>query len=98
MMTVKKQREIVIEYERIQLIRKRAKTELAHCGKCDQGSDFVPLLDAADLFGTTDTDLFHFISSNDCHYHLDATSRIFLCVTSLIESLKHRDQTRRLMA
>lgn len=62
MMTPKKLREIVIEYERIQLIRKRAKTELAHCGKCDQGSDFVPLLDAADLFGTTDMDLFDLVA------------------------------------
>lgn len=97
-MTPKKQREIVIEYERIQLIRKRAKTELAPCAKCGRGSDFVPLLDAADLFGTTDTDLFRFISANDCHYHLDATSRISVCVPSLIERLKLQNETRRLTA
>ena len=46
-MTPKGKREIVVEYEQIRLIRKRARTALAHCDKCGTEADFVRLTDAA---------------------------------------------------
>lgn len=97
-MTAKRQREIVIEYERIQLIRKRAKTEIAHCRDCGGDADVVPLIEAGELFETTNVDLFRFIKQNGCHYHVSAHGRIYLCVTSLLECMQQKNQIRRIGA
>jgi len=83
-------REIVIEYERIQLIRKRAKTELACCCKCSRQSDFVSLRDAAELFEAKESDLFDFAQNNDCHYRGDTETSIQLCITSLLACMRSR--------
>ena len=84
MTTVKKQREIVIEYERIQLIRKRARTELANCLECGGDTDFVTLTSAAELFDRTEDEIFQFIQQNRCHYRADDADKIQLCLTSLL--------------
>ena len=87
-MKVKRHREIVIEYERIQLIRKRAITERAHCHDCGHEADFVTLPDAADIFGTTETDLFHFLQINNCHYRVSNETKTQLCLVSLLACMK----------
>ena len=97
-MTAKRQREIVIEYERIQLIRKRAKTEIAHCRECGGGADVVSLIEAGELFETGHVDLFQFIKQNDCHYHVGDGNKIYLCVTSLLECMQHKNDIRRIGA
>ncbi len=81
-------REIVIEYERIQLIRKRARTELASCSECSGQSDFVGLHEAAQLFEANESDLFRFAQNNDCHYRTIANTNIQLCITSLLACMK----------
>ena len=88
MMAAKRQREIVIEYERIQLIRKRANTELAHCDKCGGDGYFVHLSQAAELFGTAEMELFDFIKHNSCHYRSDVGAGVQLCLASLLACMK----------
>lgn len=96
-MTAQIRRAIVIEFEKVQAIRKRAKTSLAFCVQCRIDVDFVPLIEAAELFGTALEDLFQFTRQNECHYHVGG-DRIYLCVPSLIERMRHKNQIRRLMA
>lgn len=87
-MTTQRQREIVIEYERIQLIRKKAKTELTHCERCGGESDFVAIDAAAELFEIHIDDLFAFIIGNDCHHH--AAAKTLVCINSLLATIKTR--------
>ena len=67
-MTAGRQREIVIEFEKVQLIRKRAKTTLAHCERCNAEADFVGVRLAAELFGIAVGDLTQFVVNNAVHY------------------------------
>ena len=97
-MTVKQQREIVIEFERVQLIRKRARTRLASCDRCGIVSDVVSLIEAAELFETDHENLLQFIRQNDCHFHVGDHSKIYLCVVSLLDTMKRKNNIRRLMA
>lgn len=82
-------REVVIEYERIQLIRKRAKTDLADCPGCGRSSDHVRLETAVELFETTADGLREFVEKNNCHHHA-ATTGTLLCLDSLLAVMKNR--------
>jgi len=94
-MTAQRQREIVIEFEKVRTIRKRAKTTLADCRGCDSETDAVTLVEAAGLFEITHENLFQFIKQNDCHYHVTIDDRIYLCVPSLLESMQRQTAERR---
>ena len=83
-MTTKKQREIIVEFERIQLIRKRAKTNLARCERCGIDTDQVSLNETAELFEIPLNDLGKFIRQNDCHYNANGE----VCLTSLLAKLQ----------
>ena len=87
-MKIQKQREIVIEFERVQFIRKRAKTHLINCRECRRETDFVSLREAASLFGTSVEQLFEFIKINNSHYEIDANGEIFICLISLLAQMK----------
>ncbi len=91
-------REIVIEFERVETIRKRAATRLTQCPGCEAQADAVSLVDAAELFEISRDEMFRFIELNDCHYHLNIDDRIYLCVPSLLESMRQRGQVRALSA
>ena len=97
-MTAQIRRAIVIEFEKVQAIRKRAKTSLAFCVHCRIDVDAVPLIEAAELFETALEDLFQFTRQNECHYHVGGDDIIYLCVPSLIERMQQKNQTRQLMA
>jgi hypothetical protein len=97
-MTTQPQREVVIEIERIQVIRKRAKTRLMRCIGCREATDFVPLAEAAELFEVDEVHIAGFIQRNDCHYQTANTETIFLCVPSLLERMKQFEGRRRLTA
>ncbi len=86
-MTPQGKREIVIEYERIQLIRKRARTEVAHCQGCGTVTDFVRVADVASLFEIGVDDAIEFASGNGCHYRKDS-GPASLCLSSLLARLK----------
>lgn len=87
-------REVVIEYERIQVIRKRAKTDLAECPGCGHTSDHVRLEIAIELFETTADGIREFVERNNCHQHA-ATTGTLLCLDSLLEVMKTRRLRRR---
>jgi hypothetical protein len=97
-MRPEKQRQIVIEFEKVRTIRKRAKTRLVHCDGCSADADIVTLIEAADLFETDPEELFHFIRQNNCHFHVNNDANIYLCVPSLIERMTQRVEIRRLSA
>lgn len=81
-------REIVIEVERIQLVRKRARTHLHTCDRCEAVSDFVGLSDAARLFEIERDRLFDFIQKNGCHFIDAQHGEIQICLTSLLERMR----------
>ena len=81
-------REVVIEIERIQLVRKRAKTNVHYCEKCGGESDFVGLDDAARLFEVERTQLFNFIQRNGSHFIDDISGEKQICLASLLERMR----------
>lgn len=81
-------REIVIEVERIQLVRKRARTNLHYCETCKAVSDFVRLSDAARLFEIKRDRLFAFIQDNGCHFIDAEQGERQICLTSLLERMR----------
>ena len=93
-MTAKRQREIVIEFEKVKLIRKRAKTLLVNCRGCGRSTDLVPLLEAAELFETAPDNLLRFGKENDCHYQILDEGNIYLCLVSLLAGLKRKNNYR----
>lgn len=86
-MTAERQREIVVEFERIQLIRKRAKTKLSFCDDCGCKRDQVGIASAAELFEIAADELETFVKAN--HVHLNADSQI--CLTSLLGAMNDRN-------
>ena len=89
-MTPQKQREIVIEFEKVQTIRKRAATMVAHCSGCGGEADFVALRAAAELFDTPDSDLASFIAANAVHTGIN----VDICIPSLLAVIHERTNGR----
>lgn len=85
-MTPQKQREIVIEFEKVRTIRKRAKTSFAFCPSCGTDTDFVELLSAAQLFDIYDGDLAAFVAANAVHHDGDMD----ICFPSLLAVMHAR--------
>jgi hypothetical protein len=87
-MGVRQPREIVVEFEQVRIIRKRAMAHLAFCHGCGTRSDMVSLNEAAGLFGAGSQDLFYFLKENGCHYHIDHGGMTQLCIASLLANMK----------
>ncbi|MGC2238848.1 MAG: hypothetical protein WA584_22020 [Pyrinomonadaceae bacterium] len=87
-MKIQRQREIVIEFERIQLVRKKARTRLLLCRECRRETDFVSLTEAAALFGTNPPQIFAFIKTNRSHFETGVDGEIFICLISLLACMK----------
>ena len=81
-------REIVIEVERIQLVRKRARTHLHNCEQCNAVSDYVSLSDAARLFEIERDRLLDFIQKHGCHFIDARHGEIQICLASLLERMR----------
>lgn len=81
-------REIVVEYEQIKLIRKRASTEVAYCPDCGDMADFLQLADATGLFESDGERIIRFCNGNDCHYVTREDGEIGLCLPSLLASIR----------
>lgn len=84
------EREVVLEIEHIQIVRKRAKTSLRFCRDCNRTSDFITLRCAADLFSTTPSALFEFTQSHVCHFQIASEQQILLCLTDLLKAMSKR--------
>ena len=79
-----KTRNIILEIERVQLIRKRCQSQPRFCSDCLTDSDFITAKEAALLFGTYPENLIQFIEANSGHYTKDADGAIFICVNSFL--------------
>ncbi len=86
-MTVKNYREIVIEFERVQLTRKRARTEVVQCPKCEEAVDFVGVVEAAELFESDADEILEFAVSQGCHFRTNGEGAIALCVRSMFNAM-----------
>ena len=93
-MPTKRQREIVIEYERILLIRRRAKTDREHCKFCRADVDLVSITAAAEIFETPEVELFRFMQINRCHFTAEKGETVRICIPSLLACLKTRALNR----
>ena len=89
LMTTKRQREIVIEFEKIQLIRKRARTRLEYCEGCGTEADLIEMRVAAELFDTNITDLTEFVVKNSVHYSKEGAA-IVICIPSLLATMHEK--------
>jgi hypothetical protein len=89
-MSAAAKREIVIEIERIRVIRKRAKTELVFCGKCGKIVDFVSLVDVSALFMTETHKIFKFLTDNGCHFYEEINGDIYICLIELLETMRFK--------
>jgi hypothetical protein len=83
-------RQVVVEIEHTQIVRKRAKTYLKHCRECRQERDFLPVKGASTLFSIEQTTLIEFAIENHCHYSIDESGDIQLCLTRLLAQMSRR--------
>lgn len=88
-MKILRSREIVIEYERVRLITKKAQTLVALCGECGAESDFAAIGDAAELFETEIGVLTSFVARHKCHFRT-GDGMIYVCVPSLLEGMRRQ--------
>lgn len=94
-MKPRKNREIVVEFERVQVVRRRARAHVLFCRACASDVDFIGLMDAATLFSTPSETLFEFIRINKTHFVTSPESEILICLTSLLAALrKHSPNSR----
>lgn len=96
-MKILRSREIVIEYERVQTIARRARTQVANCAGCAGESDFVTVSDAAELFNTDSERLVEFISANGIHVQTDLVGTIFVCLNSLLARMRDKDRGQKML-
>lgn len=81
-------REVIVEIERVRVIRKRARTKLLYCLECGSEADFVSLSESSKLFEVSETVLKGFLDANDCHCQRNTCGQIYICVGSLLTSMQ----------
>jgi hypothetical protein len=89
-MMIGRTREIVVEVERIKLLRKRARSHLMFCAECDSEADFISVKAAASLFSVCEKEVASFVEAHRCHGVNFAGTRSYICVGSLISVLRSR--------
>lgn len=79
-------REIVVELERTEVIRKRARTTVSFCEDCWRETDFIAAAEAAWLFGLDEADFFQLACGPSAHIKR-ADERTLVCTASIIAQL-----------
>lgn len=83
-MTGLSQKQLVIELERVQTVRRRIPTRLGHCLDCREPADLVELADLARLFEVSVAEAVLQLQRRRIHMqHLD-TGSIAVCAGSLL--------------
>jgi hypothetical protein len=95
-MKIQRKREIVLEFERVQLVRKKARTHIIFCRDCASEADFVSLREASALFATPAENLLQFVRMNNCHFETVADGEIYICLVSLLASMKAKANVSRI--
>ena len=83
-------REIVVEFERIERIRRTAPTILMRCAECQQEVEHVRVNEAAKLFGSTESDIGSFLNENNCHRSVIGENKHVACVASVLDAMNRR--------
>jgi hypothetical protein len=95
-MKIQKKREIVIEFERVQLVRKKALTHVIFCRSCGRAVDFVALREAAALFTTPADNLLKFVRVSNSHFETIADGEIYICLVSFLTAMKAKTNLSRI--
>ena len=92
-MKISPKREVIVEIERLTLVRKRATTTLEWCRECGKSTDLIPLVKAAELFSITPAELLEFTRVNHCHFSVGRDGEIHLCLVALLSAMSKRITT-----
>lgn len=95
-MKIQRKREIVIEFERVQTVRRKARTHIIFCRDCAAEVDFVSLREAAALFSTPAENLMQFVRAGGSHFESGADGEIYLCLVSFLASMKAKTNVSRI--
>lgn len=95
-MKIQKKREIVIEFERVQLVRKKARTHIIFCRNCGREVDFIAIREAAALFMTPAETLLKFIRVSNSHFETAADGEIYICLVSFLTAMKSKTNLSRI--
>jgi hypothetical protein len=95
-MKMQKKREIVIEFERVQLVRKKAQTHLIFCRRCSSEVDFIAMREAVALFTTSAENLLRFVRASQSHFEAGADGEIFICLFSFLTAMKAKNNLSRI--
>lgn len=87
-MKIQKKREIVIEFERVQIVRKKARTHVNFCRNCARDVDFLALAEAAALFTTQAEHLLQFVRISNSHFETTADGEIYICLVSFLLAMR----------
>ena len=94
-MKIQKKREIVIEFERVQIVRKKARTHVIFCRNCGREVDFISIREAVALFTTQGDNLMQFVRVNNCHFETVAAGEIYICLVSFLGAMKAKTNLSR---
>ena len=97
-MSIRTKREIVVEFERVLIVRKRAKTHLLICSECGRKMDFVFLDEASQLFETAADDLFRFVKENSCHFQMLPAGGVAICLYVFLHMMRKKSNGFRLQS
>ena len=95
-MKIQKKREIVLEFERVQLVRKKAQTHLIFCRSCGREVDFISVREAAILFTTRAEQLLQFVKVNKSHFETGADGELYLCLVSFLAAMQAKTNLSRI--
>ncbi len=95
-MKIQQKREIVIEFERVQLVRKKARTHIIFCRQCGREVDFISLREAVALFATQADSLLQFVRASGSHFESGADGEIYICLLSFLAAMKAKTNFSRI--
>src|SRR5215218_7212747 len=95
-MKIQRKREIIIEFERLQIVRRKAQTHIIFCCGCRREVDFVSVGEAALLFTTKVENLLQFVRASGSHFETGANGEIYLCLISFLAAMKAKTNLSRI--
>ncbi len=87
-MKIQRKREIVIEFERVRIVRRKAQTHIIFCRDCGREVDFVSLAEAVALLAAQAENLLQFVRINKSHFETAADGEIYICLMSFLAAMK----------
>jgi hypothetical protein len=88
-------REVIVEIERLQVIRQRAQTSLIFCENCQTVGDFIDAEKASEIFKTPKLTLISFVRTNGGHGKGIDGNTPMICLSSLLLLMKNRSESKK---